>query len=82
MGRDGVPRLRLTVVEPGQTHGHVTEVDLRLVTGQVGLRHEGFNGGFARGRENLRLPVGDVAQDHLVGHIGAVLLDEPVGRSV
>lgn len=49
-----------------QAHGHVAEVDLRLVTGQVGLRHERFHRGFARGCEDLGLPVGDVAPDHRV----------------
>ncbi len=62
----------------GQTHRHVAEVDLRLVTRKVRLRHERLHRGLARGREDLRLPVGDVAPDHLIGDIGAVLLDQPV----
>jgi hypothetical protein len=47
---------------------------------QVGLRHERFHRGLARGREDRRLPVGDVAPHRLAGHIGSVLHDESVEK--
>jgi hypothetical protein len=62
----------------GQAHRHVAEVELRLAARQVGLRHECLCRGFARSCEDLRLPVRDVASHHRVGHLGAVVLDEPV----
>lgn len=54
---------------------------LARLSRQVGLRHERLHRGLARGNEDLRLPVGDVASHHPVGHIGTVLHDEPVEKS-
>ncbi|MFF3767364.1 hypothetical protein ACFYYR_25220 [Streptomyces sp. NPDC001922] len=81
----GLARIRQTEGEQvaghqlaGQAHGHVTEVDLRLMAGQVGLRDERLQRRLAGLDQDLLLPAGDVVADHPVGDIGSVLLDQPV----
>ncbi|MFJ5637667.1 hypothetical protein ACIQF5_34190 [Streptomyces goshikiensis] len=44
----------------------------------VGLRHERFDRCLPRLDEDLRLPVGDVAPDHLVRDVRGVFLDQTV----
>ena len=82
---DGLARIRQAEGEQvaghqltGESHGHVAKVDLRLHAGRMGLRDERLNGRLARLHRDLRLPVGDIAPDHRIRHVRAVLLDQPV----
>lgn len=82
---DGLARVRQPEGEEiaghqlaGQAHGHVTEVDLRFLTGQVSLRDERFQWRLAGLDQDLGLPAGDVISHHPVGDVRPVLLDQPL----
>ena len=82
---DGLARVRQPEGEEvaghqlaAQAHRHVTEVDLRFMTGQVCLRDECFQRRLAGLDQDLGLPARDVVAHHPVGDVRPVLLDQPV----
>ncbi|MFH9554486.1 hypothetical protein [Streptomyces sp. NPDC017435] len=62
----------------GEPDRDVAEVDLGFHAGLVSLRHECLDRCFPRLDQDLRLPVGDVAPDHLVRDVRGVFLDQAV----
>ncbi|MFD5342045.1 hypothetical protein [Streptomyces hawaiiensis] len=82
---DGLARVRQPEGEQiaghqlaAQAHGHVTEVHLSLVTGQMSLRDERLQRRLAGLDQDLWLPASDVVAHHPVGDARPVLLDQPV----
>lgn len=83
---DGLARVRQPEREQvaghqlaGQPHRHVAEVDLRLRSGLVRLRDEGFHHTPPGLDPDLLTPVSDVATDHLVRDlVRTVLVEKPL----